>query len=271
MKDQNVAYRMSIRRLAIMKFMLNEDHKTTPNRENSYWVDGDTFKRFMSCLDTMEDILVCDDNDEDKSILQHEKLLMSKNRGLHPRTARRGKLLSAKSFLTYMLLLNTEKRILMNGKWTAHVDIERLCDCPIPGNKIECKKSAKMYQTELGEKLDKFRLLVKLYYSLDPCLGEVNVQDGQENEKEDYFAIARSFVANFRKFALKLMKDATSAGKMEVGLDVFELHDLMPWSVDSYQQSSRDSIDPSVNGKIMCKSLHFFAAKSRVQIKFKVI
>ena len=245
LKEQEVAYRLKMRRLAIMKLMF-EEQTTTPSRDDSYWVDGKTFKRFISCTDAMDDILC----DAEKPILQHKHLLCEHGH-LHPRTARSGKLLSRDNFITYASLLHTERRLVISDKCAKCTDTQDdWSDYIIAGSNIKCKKCAESYQTELQVKLEKFQLMVNLYHNLDPSSGELD-----NNSNEEYYAVARSFVTNFRKFVLKLMKDATSGERLGVGLDAFGLDELMPWT-SSVNQLQKHSIDPTVNEKILCECLY---------------
>lgn len=235
-----------------MKWILREDEITTPcSSVDSYCVNGDLFRRFISCKDPMDDVIL---NGEEPN-LQHEHLLYY-NDPLHPRTARRGKFLSSKTTMKYIALIETERKLLLNKLCSANAK-EKCCDeyrkCII----TNCKNHPKSYQRELKEKLDSFDLMVKLYYSLDRTLDDCFPQNVVGDDES--FAVARSFVTSFRKFILKLMKLVTSEAKIGIGLDCFEINDLIPWQSSNYKIEEH-MIEPKVNGKILCKPFVFILA-----------
>ncbi len=247
-KEQEVSYRLNLRRLGIIKLILREHNITTPHEiDGAVWADGKILRRFLSCTDTLHDIL----SDPKVPVLQQTQFLRDDG-FLHPRTSRLGKLLSEKTFLTYILLLGTEKQLILKQPWHT-MSKEKLCDSIIYCNKIKCESITKHYQRELGEKLNNFRLMVKLYHVLD------RTADGLfavANNDEELFAVTRSFTTNFRRFVLKLMKDATSGEKMGAGIDCFEIYDLTPW-LDPEYDIDKHCVDPVVNGKILCE--YFFS------------
>ena len=252
---------MNCRRSGIMKFMF--DVGATPPQSNgsisnsAYWVDGKMLQRFLSCEDELQDIL----GEADDPILNHKVKIYDHlyDEGLHPRDARQGKLLNKKSFIAYLSLLKIEKELIFKDKGVVDPkDVNTTyCDIIISKNKnLKCNKCAKEYQAELREKVEKFKLMKELYYKLDPAS---DVQNLVSDNSEQVYAISRTFVTNFRKFVLKLMKEAAGMGSnssnrnqvLGIGLDAFDIEDLLPWLEDD--TNNNEEIDPEVNSKILCE------------------
>lgn len=225
-----------------------------------YWVDGEILRRFMSCEDPMDDIL----RNANEPILKHRDILCEHG-GLHPRVSRRGKLLSPESYKAYTSLLYAEKQLIMKDRGTSCGKIK--CDLHISTkSNLRCTICAEKYKAELKEKLDKFRCLAKLYHALDPSN---DILISEQRDDEELYVVSRIFVTNFRKFALKLMKEATGTGaktsnailESNAGIDAFDIKTLVPWSYDTLSDDGimkvdQGAIDPSVNGKITCECYH---------------
>ncbi len=229
---------------------------TPPQNDDAvFWVDGKILQRFVSCDDQLEDIL----GEAGDPILKHKEKMCccSGYRGLHPREARQGKLLSKQSFDAYLSMLKIEKELLLRDLDYDPNNINTaLCDVVITKKKnLKCKKCAEDYQSELREKVEKFKLMKELYYKLDPSF---ETGGSVFSNNEPCYAISRTFVTNFRKFVLKLMKEAVGMGSkasnakrvLEIGLDGFEMEDLLLWEDDV---NNSEEIDSDVNRKILCE------------------
>jgi hypothetical protein len=243
--------------------MLDQDKFLPRSSDTGVWVDAKTLCRFTSCNDTMDDIL----SNANEPILKHKHLICKHNKGLHPRVARLGKVISNESFEAYLSLLKAEKKLILKEQGLDPEEMSNtLCDVVIKTNmNLRCKECEETYRAELSEKVDKFKLMNKLYQALDPAYDKY---DERQHNDEELYAVSSSFVTSFRKFVSKLMKEAASTKEnklnelsvSEVGLDAFDMKTLLPWlSNGKVQKSNIDAIDPYVNSKISCEYYYHFS------------
>ncbi len=259
--------RLNCRRSGILRNMLRlEPQSYSSGIDEKVWVEGGMLRRFFSCTDTMDDIF---ENSACGPILKHKHLLCTHQQGLHPRIARRGKLLSKSQFIAYTELLQTECEMYMENKGieNSHICTADVCDLIISTEKnLYCEVCATEYRDQLKKKVDTYDLVTKLYDSLDP----IN-EDLDRTCNENLFAVSKSFITNFRKFAVKKMKLAMdmmgcSASQNLTapveGIDHFDINDILPCgsSPDIHTEveivstsNEKDAIDPLVNSKITCK------------------
>jgi len=252
--------RLLRRRSDILQFLFNNmGHQI--KGDSGHWVEANIFRRFVSCNDTMEDLY----NNTTEPILRHKKYLCEHGNGIHPRTARNGKFLNTECFKAYLSLLETDKLHVIKSRGINEENCTQdLVDIDITSSKnLKCDICAKSYQSELQQKVEAFSSLVHLYYKLEH---EYEIPDSNADKHEQVYAVSRSFVSSFRKFVLKIMKEADSAtdtsdakksraaSVSDIGIDAFDMETLLPWQFKS-PSSEADSlnIDPSVNSKITCE------------------
>ena len=262
-RDQQKANRMNCRRFGLMNFMLSKEVTTQEDEKNGVWVDGGTLRRFMSCEDTMDDIL----SSPDKPILIVKDHICEHGKGIHPKDAHKGKWLSKQCFEVYLSLLKAEKQLRLEGSGKDSENCSQtLCDVLVTKSNLRCITCEKEYKTSLQEKVDKINLLMKLYCDLAPSIDNIDIQN---ESNEEVFAVYRPFTTALRKFALKFMKelartgsrstidsiDANEAHIFEAGIGGIEMKKLMPWLTNEVEETSGSFIDPTVNSKITCKCL----------------
>lgn len=253
-QNQKTTNRLKRRKSGILKLMLNSSSKDVP----SVWVEGSTLRRFFSCIDPMEDLL----SNRDKPILRHKQLLCKHGKGLHPRVARCGKMLTTDQFQAYSDLLQSEREENLQDQdgWG---DATETTACDLTINRttcLHCDECASEYQSELKEKCASYCRLVLLEQMLDPD------NHAPSTEHEKLFAISRSFATNLRKFAsAKTLKQALftkSCSKSNdidvpvVGIDHFDSSDLAPAISNPEVErhlDEKDGVDPHVNSKIACE------------------
>ena len=162
-------------------------------------------------------------------LLRHRHLLCKHGVGLHPQVARKGKLLSRDMYDAYVSLLVSEREELLREKGVVVVTSDCggfilggekggsdcVNDCVItPDSNLYCRECACTYRAEVECKIRAMELIVELHDALEGCDNNVNLVSACERESEDdghIYAISRSFISGFRKYATRKMKEATVA------------------------------------------------------------
>ena len=233
------------------------------------WVDGDMLRKFVSCSEDFDSFLSCEG-----PILKHKRLICCHGKGLHPRVAREGKLLSISRFRAYASLLLAERNILLNESNCADFsNSDTLTDCLITTeHNLRCDQCVQTYRSQLKTKLQRFETMVQLYNDLDPKKCSIDVDDYVESQGVELFAVSKTFVTNFRRLALKKMKEVTSqaaakgvgrSGSFNLvnsGLDSLDLGIFIASQSEYFNgedfkkaQEKNESFDLTVNRKITCE------------------
>jgi len=275
MDDGKAATRMKLRkeriRTEIFPNLLNFQSTTKP--DDLVWVDTAQLLRYISCEDRMNDRL---DEWNDGTLLQHHELLCSHEpQGLHPRVARKGKLLPKAAYEAYVAGLREEQSAVLGYDG----DEDRVIDCVIlPSDNLVCVECCLEYQDELEGKLEKVKAIKKLYDMLDKeelerfkfRLGNEDTY-GRERDKYAYIA-SRRFITGFRNQVGALMKNAVnaiadakvcecgdsslvsfSADNVNEGLDGLDLSEFEEKAFGDGPQADNDVAIP--NSNITCKSI----------------
>ena len=182
------------------------------NSDDLVWVESAQLLQYVSCGDRMNEYL---DGCNGRTLLQHHKLLCSHEPpGLHPRVARRGKVLPKAVYEAYVAGLRQEQRAVVGQL----VDESEVCDCLIlPTENLLCLECSSDYQKELGQKLKTVKAMKKLYDMLDPkeldrFKFEFGNSDTYGHERDNYaYILSRRFVTAFRNQITTLMKNAAAA------------------------------------------------------------
>jgi hypothetical protein len=199
---------------------------------------------------------------------------------LHPRIARKGKLLPRVSYEAYVEALQTEQAAMIGG----NLSKSKVADCVIvPTDNLVCQICSSEYKQNLELKLMKMKELKYLYEKLDPKLSNVSLEISPEEtigrECDSYaYVVSRKFITWFRNKFSRLLKTAVAAladsrerpadGKRQItsflemagasenmaeGLDFFKLSQL---DFSHFLDDDKDSeFLLSVNGSVTCKSV----------------
>ena len=249
------------------------------------WVAADPLRKFLSCGDELDTRL-----HEKGPLLRHQHLLCEHN-GLHPRVARRGKLLPRKLYDAYVSLLDGERKLLREQMGNPpSQDAEPLArdainDCVItPDSGLFCRECSQSYRTELAEKLEFIMCLKTLYDDLAPSAEDCSLEYDEDEEPlsclEDGFAyvISKQFISKFRKqinatfksvanfvdgATVSFADDGTTRAAVSEGLDAVDISAFKVQKsedkVDSQDISKstkvQDKLDIQVNSAISCKSI----------------
>jgi hypothetical protein len=225
------------------------------------WVDGNILRRFFS-TDMGTDS--CSIVTTSGPLLKHKHLLCSHGIGLHPRIARRGKLLPRPLYDAIVSLMLGERRMLNeehNAVDTRQIDENAVNDCIItPTQNMNCELCVHSYKAELREKIEKLRRLRQLYYNLEPSkTKQIVFEDDDEtvsDAKDTLFLVSRTFITAFRKQVKNVITSA-EASERELqgnkkaehcceGVDFINLSAFDP-------NNSSSTLDFFVNHAITCK------------------
>lgn len=216
------------------------------------WVEGESLRRFLSSRE-------CGVLSTSRSLLcEHERP------GLHPRIARRGKLVARKVYEELLVARGKERPDLGDSGLRQSVVVVS------PSSGLECEQCSKEYCKDLGDKLRQLELVAKLYDILDPKEKEYPLEFDPAHpptEECDLFVylVSRKFSSSFRTRVTGLIKmmgqaDSTKANSNTVFEDGTEclaegLDALHPSYLSFHDDSdtSDTALDPTVNGQITCK------------------
>lgn len=245
------------------------ENNSTETTSIPVWVDGNVLLRFFSCLDGMDDTL------KHQPLLHHRKLLCSHgNGGLHPRVAKRGKLLPRNVYDVVISLLRQEQIQFTGssknrrGMSAANQENNKdgISDCIIsPSSRLFCHECAESYRSELAERERSLSLVLKLYDALDSKVNDFDAKSLPVGQ--DIYAVSRNFATAFKKHAERVLKETMSPQVVCEGIDLLDLSFLPAFSsdapvvgkpgatgeADEAAAGASDALDPLVNGKISCK------------------
>jgi hypothetical protein len=265
--DQRVANRLKNRREILCTKMLPKlalyDQADTCN---VVWVETSFLRQFLSCEELLSE------NPGTKTILQHRKLLCSHVvPGLHPRIARRGKLLPKEAYDAFIATIQAEIITLFGTDCLDWI----INDCEItPCTNLVCKECMQEYKTELGETLELAKNLKFLFDILDPkemkFSRKLEAGEAFDSQNDQYaYMVSRKFISWFRNKMLRLMKQSGNTAtdqKLQTsssvptqcvseGLDGLNLTDYF---VAKYLTSPSNTLDDDgiairVNGPLTCE------------------
>lgn len=179
-------------------------------KEPYYWVDGNTLRQFLACDRSLDNKL-----SSGEAMVCPASLLCSHG-CLHPRIARRGKLLRKTLYDSYISLLSGERKFVSAKSGAKESDV---VGCVITSRgEMTCHDCSTSYRKELSEKLDFLRIVYGLYLDIldettDSTKG-IKRDSGNEVAQEEYaYIVARSTITKFKKVVLDLMKSVAGFAK----------------------------------------------------------
>jgi len=254
----------------LMQEVQRENHD-----EPYFWVDGETLIQFLACDRNLDDKLRSDEP------IISPKSLLCPHGCLHPRNARRGKLLRKSLYDSYVSLLAGERKLM---SVTSEVKESDVIGCVITSKEgMTCEDCSKPYCNELSKKLEYMRNVNDLYVDiLNDTTDATNIDkldSSTDNTEEEYsFIVARSTITKFKKLVVESMKTVVdfkkgahldssyttvnSKGSIILnGIDDLDISSFpgSPAFLDSVEAQDsgstgiRDSLDEKFNSKITCK------------------
>lgn len=252
--DARVWDRLDRRRSAIMDVLPGNIFKNSPTEEY-VWADADQLRRFLSCQGLYED---SDLSSETPPFQQQALQCSHPEPGIHPRVARKGKLLRKDLYEALVSILQNE---VGPEKFTESVAT------PSATN-LFCGECRKDYQQELSRRVDSALILRRLYNALDPKEDtfSLDCDPGEEfaNDTDQYaYIVSKKFVTWFRKQCELLMKKsgATDTTKQIGGIESAQSSsESLAEGLDALDMSFLEARVPvdseegiSVNSNITCE------------------
>jgi len=264
-EDGQAASLLDQRREGIQKLMFTDILALRDDRP-PVWVDARMLVRFMSCKDRLDEVLTGNDGN---SLLGHRGYLCDhKTPGLHPRLARKGKLLPRSVYDAFVEILSAERHSL-SGKESS----VELNDCVItPTDNLLCQECCSEYCRELSIKVESLRTFKYLYDALDSKEPELSVEikpdETVENDEDSYaYIVSRKFITNMRSMVARLMKKANgaeSSGRVDgenglanglegfaEGIDAFDPKNFT-FDASAEYSNDEDTLDARINSNITC-------------------
>ena len=280
--DYAISDRLRRRKAGIRKYMfmdpsslLMQEVQRENHDEPYFWVDGETLIQFLACDRNLDDKLRSDEP------IISPKSLLCPHGCLHPRNARRGKLLRKSLYDSYVSLLAGERKLM---SVTSEVKESDVIGCVITSKEgMTCEDCSKPYCNELSKKLEYMRNVNDLYVDiLNDTTDATNIDkldSSTDNTEEEYsFIVARSTITKFKKLVVESMKTVVdfkkgahldssyttvnSKGSIILnGIDDLDISSFpgSPAFLDSVEAQDsgstgiRDSLDEKFNSKITCK------------------
>lgn len=180
--------------------------------EPYFWVDGDAFRQFLACDLSLDDKLR-----SNKPIVCPETLLCPHG-CLHPRNARRGKLLRKSLYDSYVSLLKGELKLLSETSEVKNSDV--VGSVITPNRNMSCVECSKQYCNELTKKLEFINIVYDLYAHMkDETTYQyeskfVKQEIHADSSAEEYlYILSRSTISTFIGLVKKLTKLAEGFNK----------------------------------------------------------
>lgn len=247
---------------------MNGSDSVASNLQPPVWVDGEIIRRFLSCDRSDLSAIIPPTG----PVLQNKHLLCEHGTGLHPRVARKGKLLPRPLYDALVSLMLGERRLLNDddqAESMEQLDEADANDCIItPDNHMYCEICAESYKADLRQKMDCLDRLRQLANVLGQNPGgkiEFDYEsssDEEGNESEDFvYLVSTKFVSKLKALVNGIVKNATdteiqSQGKKKgstkadaycEGLDSIDLSEFFD------TDNSSGELDHFVNMAITCK------------------
>jgi len=209
--DFAVSERLMMRKDGIRKFMfsnpnsllLQEGQKKEDN-EPYFWVDGKSLRQFVACDSSLDDKLKSDDP------IICPKSMLCIHGHLHPRNARRGKILRKSFYDSYVSILSEERKCM---SISGSVNERDIIGCMISSEEgMTCDQCAECYRNDLSKKLDFLKTIIDLYVDVkdeakDLTKGTTKDSTKQDINRHEYsFVVTRSSIAKFKKLVVDLFK-----------------------------------------------------------------
>ena len=267
MKDNESAERLKKRRENILNELFSPnrplevllDHADPP----PVWVPAEFLRRFFSCTDPFETELRHDVVGD--VIKAGEALCEHGQRGLHPRIARKGKLLPRVMYETIVGSLCEERAALLSNEGVQNGEERQDGFVVSPSENMFCQECVDEFHLNTRPKLDLLEDFLFLYDELDTKSddAQTDYEAGTvfkcEGEKCVYL-VARKFCSTLRDHIKQIMKKVSQADAdsfpsddkllpnfecVAEGIEALDMKDLAPANIPE--------IDKFVNTAVTCK------------------
>jgi len=221
-KGRNSSYRLKrgrLLRLTAREKLVVEKQLFNGSNESKVWVEADFLRRFLSREDGLGK-LFCSAM-ESNTLFKSKSFLCEHSRGLDPRKARQGKLLSMEMYDALESILRHEYKMFLDDR-SEDTKLARqltLMDHKfIDGENLTCQECGEAYQKETTKK---YALFDKLILINDGLLSELNDSTtvDETEDSPDIYVVSRKWCTSYKKLIankVKEMKDSPFSGAEEL-------------------------------------------------------
>ena len=267
-KDSEAADRLKKRRDCILNDLFSDERPLELLLENMdpppVWVPGDFLRRFFSCSDSFGDDLALDIVGD--VIKVSDSLCEHGQTGIHPRVARRGKLLPRVMYETIMSSLLDERELLRSG--FADKSEERQDGFAVsPSESMYCQECVDDYRLKVRPKIELLEDYLFLFDALDTKSDDAPVEyeagtTFQCEEDKSVYIVTRKFCTAFRDHVKQIMKKVSSADAASFLVDdkLLPMFENIAEGVETIEMKDLEipengSVDKFVNSSVTCKFL----------------
>lgn len=226
-----------------------------PSQNDLIWVDGFQLRNFLSCPSNRPLELNSDQSELKSFLSRREHLCSHDGVGLHPRTARRGKLLTKQMYNAYLSILSGE----------GHKEAENNDLLIMPSSNVWCDKCVISYQNEIEKKYNILMTLLELFRELESLSATSKIEhENSPSNNDTLYAVSSKFLTDLKRYTVKklreIIKDKTI---LEEGIDKLSFSEII--KSKSIVESGGDAfMDPYVNSRITCDHGNLKHANGRV-------
>ena len=268
--------------MQLMCFQPNYFADSTRSESDLVWVETTLLRRFFSCKDGLDDIF-------HESAVKKDargangRLLFSHPTGLHPKEARKGKLITRELYAELDKIISEElskfPRLESNlNSSSTETDGIDLKNHAVEHSALTCAQSGIQHQSEGRKKLEIFQMLISIYEDL--TAGQNDLDITSDLSESDVFVIYRPWVTSLRKCVESILAAMKGAKKAKLdfvdcgGADALILDGVITdveseVAVDQKKTDStgNDVLDRRVNTKITCEHGNCHAMHKRRSVR----
>lgn len=225
LNDQKRADRLQTRRDFILNELFPVDHHFDVLEDcrdpPPVWVPGKFLRSYFSCNDAFDEFL---EHDIIEDVVSVSACLCSHNqKGLHPREARRGKLISSVMYETITQTLAQERAALLSHGDSMEVEHQDGFVVTSSEN-MYCQECVDEYHLNLRPKVELLDDYLFLYRELDTASDDAPLQYGlgptSDQDQDKYvYLVSRRFCSALRDHVKQIMKRVAPADSDSLKLD----------------------------------------------------
>lgn len=265
-KDREAADRLKKRRNGVLNDLFGADRPLELLSDSMdpppVWVPGDFLRRFFSCSDSFGDDLAQDIVED--VIKASDSLCEHGQAGIHPRVARRGKLLPRVMYETVIGSLMEERELLLAGQ-VQNAEERQDGFVISPSESMYCQQCVDDFQLNVRPKIELLEDYLFLFDALDTKSDDVPVDYEAGTAfhcKEDMsvYVVTRKFCTALRDHIKQIMKkvaavDAESFPVDDKLLPLFEniAEGIEAMDMKDLEIPENSNVDKFVNSSVTCK------------------
>jgi hypothetical protein len=250
LEKKNVHDRLAKRKqLLIHDFLPELDSETRSHKNDDlmYWVHGDLLRRFISCEDTLDDVVR-----SSQCFLRNKQYLCKHGFGLHPSKAREGKMLTKTSYNSFITMLTNERMALEQEQSQMSNEFFSATDLEITNRShLFCQQCVDSFRSDIRSRISFLDLASQLVQDFENDFSIPIEIDHAENEDDYKYVVSKQFISSF----LRIMKNRMHVILTHSNMGI-DLLDLKMFTFDDSPQN--EGLDLRVNSSITCTFFYGF-------------